>query len=133
MGPLDWVKKEGQPLIKRKHDTRWLQNTPPKGAASDPQFRLLDLQRCGYSLPRRLAEMGAGFFHTSKVGKYRRMHRQHPGISLTYRITKDAIQMPTIATMPRNMARKEYLAILSDGMTATKMNRARQAMAKTFR
>jgi hypothetical protein len=39
------------------------QNTLPKGMASDPQLRLLDLQRGGYSLPHRLTGTGAGLFH----------------------------------------------------------------------
>ncbi len=33
-----------------------------------------------------------------------------------------------IATAPKNIARKEYLAILSDGMTANTMNTIRHAM-----
>jgi len=49
---------------------------------------------------------------------------------LTYSNTKEAIQTLTIAMAPRNMARKEYLAILSDGTTAVKMDRTRQAMKK---
>jgi hypothetical protein len=47
-----------------------------------------------------------------------------------YDNTKDAIQTLTIATAPRNMAKKEYLAIFSDGLTATTMNMIRQAMKK---
>lgn len=49
---------------------------------------------------------------------------------LNYRNTEDAIQIVTITTALTNMARKEYLAIFSDGMTATTMNRIRQAMKK---
>jgi hypothetical protein len=48
-----WVRK----IIEKKPKYPY---TPPKGATSDPQLRLLDLQHCGYSLPRRLAETGAG-------------------------------------------------------------------------
>jgi len=58
-----------------------------------------------------------------------RISKIRPGF-LAYRNTKDAIQTLTIAMMPRNMARKEYLAILSDGLTAAKMNITRQAMKK---